>query len=266
MQDPSSAPQLDTTDAGAMSAAAVLSRDDSASALASKAARQLVLDAAAKQQAADDGIIMHVHGDGGTHVATGSKRGNQVLNVSNLGLSELPQDVLDAGARSLLASLLLSVIYRCNFHTLSCPADLGSVPCTHLPSISVRCLCIACNAMDRVPFWALRLISCCVSAKQPTPEVMQETLSLLSKPLETSSRASRRTAWPPCPPSHTSTSRRARCPCGHSPSRPPTACPASPLCCSCTTVVCPLCPRTRLIAAPPPSPAWTCLVRPRSIL
>ena len=148
MQDSSSAPQLDTTDAGTMSAAAVLSRDDSASALASKAARQLVLDAAAKQQAADDGIVMHVHGDGGTQVATGSKRGSQVLNVSNLGLSELPQDVLDAGARSLLDSLLLSVVHRCTFRSFSCPAYVVSVPCTHLHRISVGCLCIVRNAMN----------------------------------------------------------------------------------------------------------------------
>lgn len=96
MQDPSSAPAADAADGSSMSAAAVFARDDSASVLASKAARQLVLDTNAKQHAFDDGVVMHVHGGGG-QLATAPKRGNQVLNVSNLGLSELPQDVFEAG-------------------------------------------------------------------------------------------------------------------------------------------------------------------------
>lgn len=97
MQDPSSAPATDTVDPRGMSAAAVLSRDDSASTLASKAARQLMLDKSAKQQAAEDGVVMHVHGAGGVQASTHKSQGSQSLNVSNLGLSELPQDVFDAG-------------------------------------------------------------------------------------------------------------------------------------------------------------------------
>jgi hypothetical protein len=98
MQDPSSAPSDDAAGATGMSAAAVLARDDSAHVLASKAARQLVLDTAAKRQAAEDDVAIHLHGGGGMQVASASKSGSQVLNVSNLGLSELPQDVFDAGA------------------------------------------------------------------------------------------------------------------------------------------------------------------------
>jgi hypothetical protein len=61
---------------------------------------QLVLDTAAHQQAAEYSVVIHLHGGSGMQVTSASECGSQVLNVSNLGLSELPQDVSDAGTRS----------------------------------------------------------------------------------------------------------------------------------------------------------------------